>query len=89
MIDWTRAIELGYDPVTAGTHDNVITANGTISAKELVLVQIEAVSLRYTNFPILCHPLEAGTGVDGVLGLDFLRGHKLTLDFRSGILALE
>jgi hypothetical protein len=36
------------------------------------------------NFPVLGHTLPPSAGVDGLLGLDFLRGQSLTLDFRSG-----
>lgn len=32
---------------------------------------------------------EVSTAVDGLLGLDFFRGLKLTLDFRSGQIELE
>ena len=32
--------------------------------------------------------IPADAGVDGLLGLDFLRGHVLTLDFRGGIITL-
>jgi hypothetical protein len=31
---------------------------------------------------------QQGLIVDGVLGLDFLRGHVLTIDFRSGQITL-
>lgn len=41
------------------------------------------------NFQVVCHDLPPRAGVDGVLGLDFLRGHRLTLDLREGFLSLE
>lgn len=37
----------------------------------------------------LCHDLPAEVRVDGLLGLDFLRGRRLTLDFRTGRLSLD
>jgi hypothetical protein len=33
--------------------------------------------------------LPPGAGVDGLLGLDFLRGQSLTIDFRSGEITLS
>jgi hypothetical protein len=40
-------------------------------------------------YPLLAISLPDETGVDGILGLDFLRGQRLTLDFRLGILTLD
>ena len=40
------------------------------------------------GFPLLAKALPPEAGVDGLLGLDFLRGHVLTLDFRTGVLTL-
>ena len=37
-----------------------------------------------TNFPVLGHTLPPSTSIDGVLGLDFVRGQTLTVDFRTG-----
>jgi hypothetical protein len=36
------------------------------------------------SFPVFCHTHPSATGVDGLLGLDFLRGRVLSLDFRTG-----
>ena len=41
------------------------------------------------NFPVLCHDLPSTVTVDGVLGLDFLRGGRLKVDFRAGLLSLD
>ena len=40
------------------------------------------------NFEIFAHDLPASPRIDGVLGLDFLRNHRLTLDFRAGEIEL-
>jgi hypothetical protein len=33
---------------------------------------------------VLSHALPPTTGIDGLLGLDFLRGSVLTIDFQNG-----
>ena len=33
--------------------------------------------------------MPGNTLFDGLLGLDFLRGQKLTIDFRAGLVTLE
>jgi hypothetical protein len=41
-----------------------------------------------TNFPALSHRFPPGIAHDGVLGLDFLRGNILTIDFVKGEITL-
>ena len=41
------------------------------------------------SFFLICHTLPASVSVDGLLGLDFLRGQRLTIDFRAGRIALR
>ena len=38
---------------------------------------------------VVCHTLPPSAGVDGLLGLDFLRNSRLTIDFRSGQIVLD
>ena len=42
-----------------------------------------------SNFEVLAYSLPEAHGIDGVLGLDFLRHFKVTLDFGKGRLTLE
>ncbi len=37
-----------------------------------------------SGFPVLAYSLPASASVSGLLGLDFLRDHLLTIDFRTG-----
>ena len=41
-----------------------------------------------TNFPVLAHTLPPSTSIDGILGSDYLRGARLSIDFRTGFLTL-
>ena len=41
------------------------------------------------DFPVLAHTLPPSAGVDGLLGLDFVRGGRLTVDFRAGHVTLD
>ncbi len=60
------------------------TGSGVEFVPRITLSQIVALGRERANFPVLCHTLPPSTGVDGLLGLDFLRGQTLTLDFRNG-----
>ena len=37
----------------------------------------------------VCRDLPAAIAIDGLLGLDFLRGTRLTIDFRNGTIDVE
>jgi hypothetical protein len=50
--------------------------------------RIKALDQERVRFPLICHTLPPSAGVDGVLGLDFLRVQCLTVDFRAGQITL-
>ena len=89
MLNWDIATKLGYDPLASRDRIQTITVAGSVVAPRIVVSRIEALGRSRTDFPILCHTLSPDTGVDGVLGLDFFRGRKLTIDLRVGIVTLE
>jgi hypothetical protein len=68
----------------AASRRHITTASGTLSVPEVMVQKVTALGLTRWGFPILSHTLPAAQQVDGVLGLDFLRGRRLTIDFRGG-----
>lgn len=57
--------------------------------RRLVLNRFTALGQDRIDFPDLSQALPPGAEIDGVLGLDFLRGQVLTLDFRVGLITLS
>ncbi len=80
---------IGYDPTASPTRVRMTTGSGVEYAARLDVARIEALGKRRTNFSLICHTLPASVSVDGLLGLDFLRGQRLTIDFRAGRIALR
>lgn len=80
---------LGYDPETAIGPRRITTASGIEVVPRIQVDRIVALGHARRNFAVLCHTLPPTASVDGVLGLDFLRGRRLTVDFREGLLNLE
>lgn len=78
----------GYDHSAATNLHTVVTVSGTIQVLEFRVLVFAALGDVRTDFPILSHTFPVGTGHDGILGLDFLRGHVLTLDFVNGQITL-
>jgi hypothetical protein len=52
------------------------------------LTRLTALGQDRIGFSVLAHTLPVSASVHGLLGLDFLRGGVLTIDFRSGQIAL-
>lgn len=78
----------GYTQADATNQYQMLTGSGIVTVLEVPLWSITALGQTRTNFPVLAHSFPPGTSHDGVLGLDFLRGHVLTIDFVNGQIAL-
>ena len=80
---------LGYDLSVSSDRVQITTGSGVELVPEITLGRIEALGHERSDFPALCHTLPSSATVDGVLGLEFLRGTRLALDFRAGIITLD
>jgi hypothetical protein len=54
----------------------------------LIILEIAALGQQHTDLPVLAHTLPPTSGVDGLLGLDFLRRCRIVIDFRRGQIVL-
>jgi aspartyl protease family protein len=88
MLTWEAAVNCGYDPA-AGGRFQVVTASGFEMCSEITLSEFVALGRCLHDFPTICHPLPTALRGDGLLGLDFFRATRLTIDFRVGEVALE
>jgi predicted aspartyl protease len=81
---------LGYDPANpALDRQRIVTGSGIEYAPRTSVRAITAIGQRVANLDVLCHDLPPESGVDGLLGLNFLRQFKLVIRFRKGILDLN
>lgn len=79
----------GYIPEASLEQIRIVTGSGAQLVPRLTLDRIEALGQTQTNLPVLGHTLPPSVTVDGLLGLDFLRGRRLTIDFRAGRITLR
>lgn len=89
LINWDPIVFIGYDPAGIGPRVEVTTGSGIEFVPELSVQSVEALQQVRVDFPLLCHTLPPSATVDGVLGLDFMRGHRLVVDFRAATVSLE
>lgn len=79
----------GYDLARAAEHVSIVMGSNLIHAPVIELERFAAMEQERAAFPVIAHTLPQGATVDGVLGLDFMRGQRLTVDFRAGELSLS
>jgi hypothetical protein len=80
---------VGYDPSAASEMVRMTTGSSVESVPQIRVAKVEALEQERSNFLIACHTLPPTAGVDGVLGLDFLRRHRLVVDFCAGVVTLD
>jgi predicted aspartyl protease len=88
MMNVAPLAAVGYDPSLAPDRVQVTTGSGVEFAPRISVARISALGQERGDFPVLAHTLPPSTSVDGLLGLDFLRGQALSIDFRRGTISL-
>lgn len=84
MINVAPLTAIGYDPSITPERVQVTTGSGVEFAPRLTVVSIRSLGQQRDQFPVLAHTLPPSASVDGLLGLDFLRGQVVSIDFRRG-----
>lgn len=77
-------VSVGYDPAGAKDRTRITTGSGIAFVPRLIVAKVEALGQVRDDFVLLAHTLPPSASVDGLLGLDFLRDRRLTIDFRKG-----
>ena len=88
VISVALLVAVGYDPALVSERVQITTGSGVEFAARVTLDKIVTLGQERMDFPVLGHTLPPSTGVDGLLGLDFLRGQQLTVNFRNGQVTL-
>ncbi len=82
-------VAVGYDPDASADRVSVAMGQGVRLVPRIVVNRLSALGQHRLAVPVLAYNLPPDAGVDGLLGLDFLRGQVLTIDFRAGRMALS
>ncbi len=89
VIDPTLLVAVGYDPAASPDRVSVVMGGGVTSVPRLILNRLTVLGHHRIGLSVLSHGLPPAAGVDGLLGLDFLRGRMMTLDFQAGLMTLD
>ena len=88
LIRTTILLAVGCDPDTSPDRITMAMGNGVEVVPRITLDRLSALGRHRLAFPVLAHTLPPAAGIDGLLGLDFLRDSVLTLDFPGGRITL-
>ena len=89
LMDPIVLLSTGFDPSTATEHVFITAASGVLYVPKVEVNALEAMGIRRPSLKVLAMPLPPSAGIDGLLGLDFFRDKRLTIDFRKGQIDLR
>lgn len=82
-------VSVGYDPAIVPDRSQITTGSGIEFAARIPVITLKALGEERKAFAVLAHTLPPSAGVDGLLGVDFLRHRTLTINFHQGLITLQ
>jgi len=88
VIAWDVAKDIGYDPAISERRMPIVTANGIIEAPLITVQSIRIRDLGAESVDLIYHDIPEITGIEGLLGLSFLKHFRTLIDYTTGLLEL-
>lgn len=88
LMPWVVAEKLGYDPASSRKRVNIITVSGVERAPLVVVEEMSVLGAVVKGAEVVIHDMPEGSRIDGLLGLNFLRGKILKIDLKEGLLEI-
>jgi predicted aspartyl protease len=82
-------IDIGYPLESVTDFATFGDASQTHLVPKVILKSFSLADARVENIEALCYTIPEEHGIDGVIGLNFLRHFNITLDFEPGLLTLN
>ncbi|MEK6257746.1 MAG: retropepsin-like aspartic protease [Planctomycetota bacterium] len=82
-------IHLGYAPDHSDETVQIVSVNSVTQQAVVRINRLSALGVHRLGIPVVSQQFPDEIEFDGVIGLDFFRDRKLTIDFRAGQLTLE
>ena len=89
LVSAKKLAEVGYELDKPEDEIYITTGSGLIFVPKITIEKLTALGKTKDDFQIIAHDFPPTSTVDGVLGLDFLRGNVLTVDFVKGEIELK
>ncbi len=89
LIGWHALKLVGDDLGDAFEQVEMTTGSGVERVPRIKVRRIEAFGRRRIGLGVVGHTLPKSASIDGLLGLDFLRKCRLTIDFRKRLVKID
>ena len=89
VIAWDVIKDIGYDPAGSERRMPSVTANGVIEAPLITVAGIQLADLRAEAVEVICHDIPEIAGIEGLLGLSFLKHFRTLIDYTTGSLEIS
>lgn len=89
VIAWDVAKDIGYDPAVSERRMPIVTANGVIEVPLITVERIQVAELRAKAVDVVCLDIPEIAGIEGLLGLSFLRHFRTLIDYTTGVLEIN
>lgn len=89
MISWKMASALGLRPEISKARVKITTASGIEMVPQIVLSSVSVLKKRVKNVAAVVHDLPPGSGVDGLLGISYLKNFEVNINFKKGYLEIK
>lgn len=88
-ISESTLLAIGFTPETMGQLTTFGDASRSHLVRKVTLKSFSLTRARVENLEVLCYTFPEEYGIDGVIGLNFLRQFNISLDFQRGVLMLR
>jgi hypothetical protein len=89
LIDPGLLERAGYDRASARSTVSIAGVNSTSAAGLFIVSSLSSLGFERRNLAVLAHRLPGSIPYDGLLGVNFLLGHRLIIDFGAGTIQLD
>lgn len=88
MVNVAPLTTVGYDLASSTDFVQVTTGSSVEYVRRVRVDRIKALGHVRDGLPVLAHTLPASATIDGLLGIDFMQGRKLMVDFSLATVSL-
>lgn len=88
MMNVALLATVGYDLSPSADFVQVTTGSSVEYVRRVRVDRIKALGHVRDGLPVLAHTLPSSATIDGLLGIDFMQGRKLTVDFGLSTVSL-
>ncbi len=81
IIPFEAAQSVGINPIHSTRSTDITTGSGTVICPVVTIPEFTCFGLTHKKLDVVCHNLPPESPVEGLLGLNFFKDARITIDF--------